>query len=94
MRCCSVPDGEMPSVCHESIRRARRGWRCCECGEQIAAGARYQEHRGVWDGGWRAYRTCMACASMRADLCSCGWVYGRLREAVDECLGIDPYQEE
>lgn len=93
MSCCSVFDGDRPSVCHESIRRARREWRCCECGEPIVPGARYQEDRGVWEGEWRVFRTCLACAAMRADLCSRGWVYGDLREAIGECLGIDPYED-
>lgn len=92
MNCdCSIECYDEPSVYRETVRRARKAWRCCECGEVIASGEQYQEATGVWDGQWSTYRTCLPCAAMRRDLSAYGWCFGELGVAVSECLGFDPY---
>lgn len=54
-----------PDVYRETVRRARKPHRCCECSRTIAAGERYQYASGVWDGRGDAFKTCIRCAALR-----------------------------
>lgn len=85
---CSM-DYEGPSVHSVKVVKARKAHRCCECGEAIEKGERYERYSGCWDGEWTDYKTCLGCRAIRDDLCSCGFVFGQLREAVGEVLGMD-----
>lgn len=67
---------------------ARKPWSCCECGEDIKPGERYQRFTLLRDGGWISKRTCIPCARIRSSLCDC-WIFGELRERIWECLGFD-----
>lgn len=79
------------SVGHEQIRRARRAHVCCECGETIKPGDRYEYAAGCWDGDWSAFKTCLPCMRIRLHHCPAGWLYGGLEERLRECLGFSPY---
>lgn len=85
---CSM-DYEGPSVSSVKIVRGRKAYRCCECGETIEKGERHESYAGCWEGEWTTHRTCLGCKAIRDDLCSCGFVFGQLREAVGEVLGMD-----
>lgn len=82
-------DYEGPAVSSSQVVKARKAHRCCECGEVIRPGALYECYSGCWDGSWARYRTCLPCMRIRDDLCSCGFVFGQLREAIWEALGMD-----
>jgi len=85
---CSF-DGEGPDVSDTNWPKARKEHMCCECGEAIKPGQRYERTSGLWDGAWSTYKTCEACARIRDDLCGCGFIYGELREAISEAFGFD-----
>lgn len=85
---CDYDDGEHPAVHTEQVVRARKTHVCCECGEEIKVGEQYERAKGLWDGSWGTYTTCIPCMRIRDDLCSC-FIYGHLRETVWDCLGID-----
>lgn len=71
-------DSEGPTLHREEVRRSRKSRACCECGQAIAAGDRYEYVRGLWDGYWSTYRTCLLCVEIRHAL-SCGyWSYGEV----------------
>ena len=88
---CSVSpyDHDGPTVCTTRTRRARKPHRCCECGEEIRPGEQYEAVRGLWEGYWDSYATCLTCVRIRRDYCPCGWIYGGLRETLMECIGLD-----
>jgi len=83
----SLCDG--PEFCNEREVVARKQHYCCECGETIEPGQRYERVAGKWNGGIETYCTCLTCQRIRLDYCPGGWWYGGLRETISECLGID-----
>lgn len=81
-------DLEAPAVIDETWRTARKAHTCCECRRAITPGERYQEISGLWDGDWRRYRTCEACADLRESLEQVWCVpLGGLRLAYMDWLG-------
>lgn len=82
-------DGESCECFSETWPKARKRYFCCECHEPIEPGEVYQNGRGKWDGHWTTYRTCKTCATMRDQLCCGGYIYGGLREAIQDALGTD-----
>lgn len=85
---CSM-DYEGPSVFSAKVVKARKTHTCGECGETIQPGECYEVYSGCWEGEWNTHKTCSSCKAIRDDLCSCGYVFGQLREAVGEVLGMD-----
>jgi len=88
---CSYTDYDGPSFVREEMRRAGKPHRCVECGDTIERGARHEYVTGKWEGEWGTYRTCMGCLNMRRRFCPDGWLYGGLGEAVEDCVGFNPY---
>jgi hypothetical protein len=89
---CSCNDYDAPSCVREVIRRARRPHTCCECGDTIEPGQRYEYVSGVWDGHPDWHHTCLVCVAIREHYCPHGWLIGGLAEQIEECLGFD-YRE-
>jgi len=63
--CYCDTDGESPDIYQDKIVKARKVHRCCECDKDINPGQIYQVVRGLWDGRWSGYKTCMFCATVR-----------------------------
>ena len=76
--------GESPEFFDQREVKARKERRCCECGDLIHSGARYQYTVGKWDGGVEAYHTCLICARVRSDFCA---PFGDLWAVLAEALG-------
>lgn len=89
--CCCIDTDfyEAASVSSDKIVRARKRWECCECPEPIQPGEEYHYVRGLWDGTWRTFRTCMPCKRIRDEYMTCGFVYGQLGQDLKECWGFD-----
>lgn len=87
--CICSYDGEAPDVSNTTWPKARKEHECCECGEAIEPGQRYERTSGLWDGFWDTFKTCRACVRIRADVCCGGFVYGELRELISEEFGFD-----
>ena len=68
----------------EKIVTARKAHRCCECGDVIPVGARYERVVGKWDGDFGTFETCLVCVEIRKAFCCGGWVLGALWESVYE----------
>ena len=81
----------MPEFCTITNPIARKPHKCCECGETIAVGERYDSCRGKWDSGVQTMRTCLACVELRDSLaalddgCFC---FGELADAVAKCRAL------
>jgi hypothetical protein len=73
-------DGDMPEFSSSQEVKARKDHKCCECGDVIPRGTVYERFSGKWDGTVQTYRTCLACAEIRASLCCDGWTYTMLWE--------------
>jgi len=74
--CCFVSnDGENgPEVFSYHVRKACKPYKCCECGDVIAAGESHEYASGRWEGDWNSHRTCLGCVDVR-DAFSCGYTY-------------------
>ncbi|MBW2672377.1 MAG: hypothetical protein JRD89_03025 [Deltaproteobacteria bacterium] len=82
-------DGVAADVYEAQTRRARVAHRCCECGEEVLPGQRYEYASICSDGGWGHAKTCELCVLIRKDLCPSGGCHGDLRESIWYCLGFD-----
>ena len=87
--CACDVDYEGASFFSEKWRKARIAHICCECGEPILPGTRYEDVVGLWDGSFDTFKTCNPCHSIRSTYCGRGWIFGELREVIGECLGFD-----
>lgn len=86
--CCDMGDGAIPECVVVKIRTARKSHVCCECGQEIKRGERYEFTSGIWEGEPGSYKTCLICARIRDDY-FCSWIFGGLKEEIRECLGVD-----
>lgn len=89
---CSCSDFDGPAVYRESIHRARKPYRCAECGVDIAPETRYQRCFGVWDGSPSTYRLCLDCGDLCTalhPLCEC-WTFGSVLSQAEEVLREPP----
>lgn len=77
-------DGDLPEFLTEAIVKARKSYKCCECGDPIAIGALYERVVGKWDGELSTYRTCLPCQEIRRNLCCEGWAYTLLWEDAND----------
>jgi len=87
--CCCIDAHDNPEFSKQAIKKARKQYRCIECGELIQKGDTYHCFSGIWDGQWDHMRTCIPCAQIRNDLFSCGFIFGEMREHFLECNGWD-----
>ena len=58
--------------------RARVCHTCCECGETIRPGTKYEVDATVFEGRFTQYTTCIPCANVRAGMLVCQFYYGSL----------------
>ena len=61
---------EAPQAFSETIRKARKSHKCCECFRQINIGEKYQYVSGIWDGDPDSFKTCLSCYEIRNDFIS------------------------
>lgn len=57
-----------PSVHRKAWHKAKKEYKCCECGQAINAGQDYQKAVGVWEGNFSTYKSCERCADLREAL--------------------------
>lgn len=61
--CDPIEPDEVCQVYEVTWRRARKAHVCCECGEAIETGQRYEYTFTVLDGEVTVYKTCGFCAN-------------------------------
>lgn len=87
---CSCVDFDPVRCYTEQWRTARKEHTCCECSEPIGKGKRYLEESGIdCEGRPFRMRTCLPCWRIRESYCPNGFLWGGLRETLQECLGFD-----
>jgi hypothetical protein len=67
---------------------ARKQHYCCECGDKIIKGEKYELVKGCWEGSWLRFKTCMFCVKLREIYCPGGYTYTELAETIQGCLGF------
>ena len=86
-----IDAGEWMDPCttiSSKVVTARKEHRCCECGEAIQPGRKYERDVVAFDGDFSTYKTCARCANIRRDYFR-SWVYGECVEAFHETHGFD-----
>jgi hypothetical protein len=86
---CSIDNYDSAEFVSETFPIARKEYKCCECGEAIEPGQKYQRYMGKWDGEFEAFITCMGCYRIRMQYCRRGWEFGGLAYQIGDCLGFD-----
>ena len=80
MVCCPLSGSdEYAEVSDIDVRTARKEHDCCECGDPIAPGVKYEHASLLFDGRWTTYKTCLLCVEIRTHFaCGNGWLYEQL----------------
>ena len=63
-----------PTFSRKKTRKARKKHSCLECGRDILPGESYLYESGKWESGFKEFKTCADCQSMR-DTFYCGLHY-------------------
>lgn len=63
-----MTDAELPEVYCETLRKARKPHRCCECRGFILTGESYQLANGIWNDGPLTFKTCLPCVALRKEI--------------------------
>lgn len=86
---CSCDSDNYPEFYVEEYPISRKEHECCECGELIKKGQKYQKVAGKWDGDFQTYKTCMTCVKIRDTYCPNGSYFTGLADLICDCLGFD-----
>jgi hypothetical protein len=88
--------GETPSICDSKMQIARKPHKCCECGQVISQGQKYERFRGMWNGKFDTFKTCQTCLDIRSEF-FCTYVFGQifddLHEYINDCGGDVPEEK-
>lgn len=60
-------EGPVAEFYRSEVRRARKEYRCDECGDPIEPGDLHEHAVGKWDGEIMSFRTCARCCNVRRD---------------------------
>jgi hypothetical protein len=85
--CCPLAGnsgGDAPKLFRRGISAARRPYVCVECDLPILVGQSHEHAKGVWDGVWDTFRTCLLCAEIRDHFACDGFVYQTLWSDLEE----------
>ncbi len=87
---CSLDYGYHSEVYSRRWRTARKPNECCECGDPIKPGERYEYVWGKCEGDWYTAVTCETCVKIWDDFFPmCVRLHGGLAEEFQECYGFD-----
>jgi len=86
---CDIGDYEEMKPCKVVVRKARKQYKCIECGCNIEKGDKYEYVRGLCCGSWDTFRTCKTCVTIRDEYTPSCWIYGCLADALWDCLSVE-----
>lgn len=83
---CRIDGTETVEIFHSANRRARKPYKCIECGRSIVIGETYHYEFGTLEGFAETYRTCSHCMVAREWLrVNCGgWIYSDVIDEIRE----------
>ena len=70
--------GAYPDCYENKLRKAKKAWKCLECGGTIYPGVYYEYFRYCKDKKFKTVQVCFDCRSVLHHLVSGQWVLGRL----------------
>lgn len=89
--CTCEFDGESWPIEDGTIMEAEfEGIECCECGQYLEEGDKFEIQIWVNEGNIDAYATCVPCARIRESLFQCGWVFGQMWRTLRDQYGLTP----
>jgi len=77
-----------------SIRRAKKSYKCGECGEVIRVDDKYEYVWAVDDGKPFQAKTCLLCVEIRKVMLPCGFYYGEVWKGIHESNCLADGEEE
>jgi hypothetical protein len=83
---CDSDNGEHCEVGSSEVRTARKSHECCECHGPINRGEKYEYFKGLFDGMWTNFKTCIPCTNVRSGMCGGRFVFEELWSTIRECL--------
>lgn len=84
--CVEPSDGDRAGFYDRATVRARKQYRCMECGDVIAVGESHERITANWNGDFETHRCCALCAEIATALCCGGWCHGMLWDDVQYSL--------
>ncbi len=90
--CCPLGGGsDAPAtMLNARVVKAAKAHVCTECRETIPKGARYELAKGLWDGSWSTYKTCLSCVEIRDHFaCESGYLFGEVWSQIEESFFPD-----
>lgn len=75
-----------PDFYYSKIVKARKEHVCYECCKTIQKSEKYEHVRGMWDGSFSTYKTCIDCLSLRKEFFSSGFIFGQIWDDFDSFL--------
>jgi len=95
--CDCSDDNRLRAGGYSVLRRARKAYKCCECGVKILPEEQYYRTDGVWEEGADSFQTCLSCEAVREKVLEqpteCILAFGCLEEYIYEEL-TDRSEEE
>lgn len=83
--CIGTNDYDVAEVYCVQMRKSRKTHRCCECGETIATGQRYEYASMIYEHEPFTFKTCSSCEEIRRHFtCGEGFVLTTLWEEIHE----------
>lgn len=78
--CCPLSGSgdDSASFYEANMRRARKVHACEECNGPIGVGDEHEYVKGLWDGQWSTFRTCLSCKEIRDHFACDGFMFGQL----------------
>ena len=80
-------DSGPPEFHRAKIQTAKKEQRCGECKRIIRPFEKYEYVSGKWDNCFDTHKTCMDCIDIRNIFFCDGWLYGGMKEYLQEHLG-------
>jgi len=90
---CSVEIDSSPELFECKIVTSRKKHICVECNSEINIGEKYEYAKGLWEGSFDSFKTCLPCSNIRRDFCRSGAEFGNLRCHLLDCLNFDYISE-
>lgn len=87
-------EGDVCDVWGQKTVRARKAYRCDECGGRIAPGDHHERINALHEGFWSRHRVCATCWDIWDRFAAehrCMIIIGGLEELLDECVGDDDH---
>lgn len=73
----------LPDLYEEKKVVARKDHVCCECRKTIKRGQPYERIKGLWEGKFETYKTCIDCLSVRKAFFE-SYIFGELYDSLYE----------